>query len=71
MMTSLFKGGGETEAGSWSNTVAIFGVSEEGLIQGSIRMGKEKEFGKDLEVAVIGWMEEIERQRKVKDKFPT
>jgi len=34
-------------------------------------MGKEKEFGRDLEVAVTAWMEEIERQCKVKDKFPT
>lgn len=34
-------------------------------------MGKGKESGRDLEVAVTGWMEAIERQRKVKDKFPT
>lgn len=34
-------------------------------------MGKEKEFGRDLEVAVTGWMEEIEKQREVKDKFLT
>lgn len=34
-------------------------------------MVKEKEFGRDLEVAITSWMEEIERQSKVKDKFPT